>query len=158
RGTPSSSSRTTCSRPRASVTAPRSSPCSAMRKATPARACSSSTGGRSKSSKTPETAAPRPTSPGRWAEAVNRRGLGCRAAGWLSRRRAITAGFAGGAAACLGRPESQPPEQQRQRHDQATEAVPDERGIAADVPDQPGEVLAEEAGDERQRQEDRRQH
>src|SRR5262249_8326903 len=47
----------------------------------------------------------------------------------------------------------QPQEQQDQRNQHAADAVDEERGIAADVPDQPGEVLPEEPGDERQRQE-----
>ena len=50
--------------------------------------------------------------------------------------------------------EFEPQEQPCQWHDEAAEAVHEERGIAGDVPDQPGEVLAEEAGDESQWQED----
>src|ERR1700754_1068652 len=53
--------------------------------------------------------------------------------------------------------EPEPCEQQGQRHDQTADAVDDERGVAADMPDQPAEVLAEEGGDEGQWQEDRRE-
>src|SRR5262249_62190932 len=71
---------------------------------------------------------------------------------------ALPGGFAGFCAGLrLRRAESQPREQQYQRHHETTDAVDDERGQALDVIDQPAEVLAEEAGDERQRQEDCRQ-
>ena len=49
---------------------------------------------------------------------------------------------------CVERAESEPPEQQHQRRYQAAYAVDDEGGRAGYVPDQPAEVLAEEAGDE----------
>src|SRR5215831_15171470 len=147
--TPSSSSRTTCSRPPGSATAPPSSPCSATKKATPARASSSSTAGPSRSSTTRRTNAPRPTSPARWAESAGRRPVGA----------ALPGGFAGrGAVVRLGYAESQPPVQQRKRHDETTDAIDDERGQAVDVVNQPAEVLAEETRDEGQRQEDRREH
>src|SRR5215471_7710539 len=157
--TPSSSSRTTCSRPPGSATARPSSPCSATRKATPARASSSNTAGPSRSSKTLKTAAPRPTSPARWADPVNGRGPG---AGWLYDQAAAGAlpggctGFRAGLR--LRHAESQPREQQDQRHHETADAVRDERGKALDVVDQPAEVLAEEAGDKGQWQEDRREH
>jgi hypothetical protein len=48
-----------------------------------------------------------------------------------------------GGGICVECAEPQPHEQQGQRHGKAAEAVDDERGIAGDVPDQPGEVLAE---------------
>src|SRR6516162_8285304 len=48
----------------------------------------------------------------------------------------------------------QPQEQQEQRNQHPADAIDEEREIAADVPDQPGEVLPEETGDEGQRQED----
>src|SRR5271169_2070886 len=51
----------------------------------------------------------------------------------------------------------QPPEQQHHRQRQTTKTVDEERGEAIDVSDQPLEVLAEETGDERQRQENRGQ-
>src|SRR5215469_1900923 len=148
--TPSSSSRTTCSRPPGSATARPSSPCSATKKATPARASSSSTAGPSRSSTTRRTNAPRPTSPARWAESVSRRRqVGAALPGRLAGR---------GAVVRLRHAEMQPPVQQRERHDETTDAVDDERGQAVDVVNQPAEVLAEETGDEGQRQEDRREH
>src|SRR6516165_838861 len=169
RGTRSSSSRTTCSRPPGSATAPRSTRCSATRKATPAPGSWSSTAGPSKSSKTPKTPAPRPTSPARWADPVGCRGTGSPAGGSWPARGLRYPASAGGAAlpgGCVGfraglllrHTVSQPREQQRQRHRETTDAVDEERGKALDVVDQPAEVLAEEAGDEGQRQEDRRQN
>ena len=62
-----------------------------------------------------------------------------------------------GGGICAEGAESEPPEQQHQRHHQAADAVDDEGGRAGHVPDQPAEVLAEEAGDEGERQEDRGQ-
>src|SRR5215469_16888448 len=55
------------------------------------------------------------------------------------------------------RAEPEPQEQQHQWHHEAADPVDDERGAAVDVPDQPAEVLPEEAGDEGERQEDRGQ-
>src|SRR4051794_1352533 len=49
-------------------------------------------------------------------------------------------------------------EHEQQGHERAADAVDQERRQRVDVVDHPAEVLAEEADDEGQRQEDRRQH
>ena len=53
--------------------------------------------------------------------------------------------------------ESQPQEQEHQRDGQTADAIEEERRQGVDASDEPAEILAEEAGDERQRQEDRGQ-
>ena len=48
----------------------------------------------------------------------------------------------------------EPPPQHGQRHHQSTDPVDDEHGQAHDVAGEPAKILAEEACDERQRQEE----
>src|SRR5215468_1485738 len=55
------------------------------------------------------------------------------------------------------RAEPEPEEQQDYRHHKPADAIDDECDPAVDMPDQPSEILAEEAGDECERQEDRGQ-